>query len=212
MRALITALLLVAASATWAELLPNDYEKMNYPQALERVKAQPERHVMIYFGLETFCPPCIYTRGLLTGSTFKALYKPNYIVVPIDLRMASKENMAAIEKYNVRWAPTLIFLDHGGNMVLRKSSGFKNEKYGILVHEFVSQKLYRKTDYGKYFAANFNASGAQRIVPETKVVKPAPADDRPRLRDVLAQKHEQVAGEPLKKLLAEKRMEKENQD
>lgn len=209
---MLAAILLLPAPATYA-LLHSDYEKVSYSQALAQIKDKPERHILIYFGLETFCPPCVYTRNLLGGSTLRALYKPNYLMVEINLRTPTTEQRAVIEQFKARWAPTLVFLDSANRVVLRIPQGFSNEKDAILVNEFVSRKLYQKTRYAEYFKANFNASGAQRVVPETAVAKPAaPADDRPRLRDVLAQKHERLAGDALKHVLPGRRMEKENQD
>jgi thiol-disulfide isomerase/thioredoxin len=210
--AALGALLCFAAPGAQA-LLSNDYEKLSYAEALRRVKADPTRHVMIYFGLETYCPPCIYTRGLLSGSALVARYRPHYLVVEIDLRDPGAEGRAVIQKYGARWAPTLVFLNAQGKRVARLAKGFKNEKEAILVDEFISGKLYARSDLEQYVKANFNASGAERVIPETKVAKAAaPADDRPRLRDVLAQKHERVLGDALKTLLPGKRMEKENQD
>ena len=208
----LAALLLACASGAQAELLPNDYDKMSYSQALQRVRAEPQKHVMLYFGLETFCPPCTYSRGLLTGSTLKALYQPNYLVVLTDLREPGDEGRKVVAKYKVRWAPTILFLDAQGRKVADLRGGFKNEREAILTHEFVSQKLYAKSDLAAYVKANFNASGAQRVVPETKAAQGAPADDRPRYRDVQARRHERIAGDDLRKLLPGMRMEKENQD
>ncbi len=196
-------------------LLHGDYEKLSLAQAMEKAKADPKRHVMIYFGLETSCPPCVYTRNILSGGQLRSIYVPNYAIVQVDLRSPTPEQQKVIEKYGARWAPTLVFTDAGGNLVARLAKGFKNEKEAILTHEFVSQKLYAKTDHEEYVKANFNLPGTQRVVPETKVakLKPAtPAGDRPTLADVLAQKHERVTGDALKELLPAKRMEKENQD
>lgn len=211
-RLILMLALLCAVAVARAELLPNDYEKMSYAQALERIKAQPHRHIMLYFGLETHCPPCVYTRGLLTGGTLKALYKPHYIVVQVDLRQPGAENLKVIEKYKARWAPTLVFLNAAGKEVAFLRKGFKNEREAILTHEFISQKLYARSDLEAYVQANFNATGAQRNVPETRQASAVPPDSRPRLRDVLGQPHERVAGEALRALLPGMRMEKENQD
>jgi thioredoxin-related protein len=209
----VLAIALLAAAPFARALLHSDYEKLKYPQALERVKADPSKHVMIYFGLETYCPPCVYTRNILGGSALRALYKPAYAIVEIDLRTPGPEERAVIEKYKARWAPTLVFLDAKGRVVARLAKGFKNEKDAILTHEFVSQKLYAQTTREEYLQANFNQSGTQRVIPQTKLARAAaPADERPRLADVLAQKHERIAGEALRALLPAKRMEKENQD
>lgn len=213
LRIALVLALLGLAPASGAVLLHSDYEKLTYAQALERAKAEPGKHVMIYFGLETYCPPCVYTRNLLSGSALRALYKPAYAIVEIDLRTPTAEERAVIEKYKVRWAPTLVFLDASGKVVARLAKGFKNEKDAILTHEFVSQKLYAQTTREEYYQANFNLSGSQRVIPRTKRASVAPpTDERPRLRDVLGQEHERIAGDALKRLLAGRRMEKENQD
>ena len=208
----LAACMFLFALAARAELLPDDYEKMGYSQALAQVRAQPQRHVLLYFGLETFCPPCNYTRGLLTGATLMALYKPNYVVVLTDLRQPGEEGRKIVEKYKARWAPTLIFLDSRGRKVAQLRGGFKNEREAILTHEFISQKLYATTDRATYVKANFDASGTQRVVPQTKAARRMPEDDRPRFRDILAQKHDRISGDDLRKLLPGLRMEKENQD
>jgi hypothetical protein len=65
-RVLLFLLLSLIGSSANALLHP-DYEKLTLAQALEKAKADPKRHVMIYFGLESSCPPCIYTRGILSG-------------------------------------------------------------------------------------------------------------------------------------------------
>ena len=206
--------LAVLASAARAELLPNDYEKMGYTQALEAIRAQPDRHVLLYFGMETFCPPCNYTRGLLTGGTLKSMYKPAYIVVLVDLRQPGEDGRKAIEKHKVRWAPTLVFLDAKGKVVARANKGYRNEREAILTHEYVSRKLYARADLDAYVKANFNARGEERAVPEraAAVASGAAPDDRPRLRDILEKDAAHLPREALLQLLPGKRMEKENQD
>lgn len=212
MRIALVALLLLAATAVRAELLPNDYEKMEYTQALEAIRAQPDRHVLVYFGMETFCPPCNYTRGLLTGGTLKSLYKPAYLVVPVDLRQPTADGRKAIGRFKVKWAPTLVFLDAKGKAVARVPKGFRNEREAILTHEFVSRKLYARSDLEAYVKANFDARGEQRTIPEKRLADGAPADDRPRLRDILQKDAAHLPREALLQLLPGKRMEKENQD
>src|SRR5688500_15498054 len=214
MNARIFASLALALACAGAEArLSSDYVSVSYDQALQAVTADPSKHVMIYFGLETACPPCVYTRNILSGGSLVRLYKPSFAIVDIDLRNPTPEQQKVIEKYGARWAPTLVFTDASGKMLARLAKGFKNEKEAVLTQEFVTQKLYAKTDVAEYIKANFNLPGTQRVVPETKVAKVAkPAADRPRLADVLAQKHERIHGEELRRLLPAKRMEKENQD
>ena len=212
MRIAAFLVLFLAASALRAELLPDDYEKMDYPKALEAIRQQPDRHVMIYFGLETFCPPCNYTRGLLTGGTLKSLYKPSYLVVPVDLRRPGEGGRKAVERFKVNWAPTLVFLDSSGKMVARVPKGYRNEREAILTHEYVSRKLYARADLDAYVKANFDAKGDQRTVPEKAVAGGAAPDGRPRLKDILAKDASHLSRDELAQLLPGKRMEKESDD
>jgi thioredoxin-related protein len=211
--AIFALLLCLAASTAQAYSFLYGYEEApTIAQAVERVKGQPDKHVLIYFGLPKNCPQCNYTRTMLSGGPLSALWKPNYIVVNVDLYHPSGEERQIIEKYRVSWAPVLAFLDGSGRRVAYAKQ-LRNEKEALLLNEYVSKKLYARTDFNKYYAANFEAKGAERVVPETKVAAtPARIDDRPRFRDVLAQKHERLTGDELNSVLAGKRMHKENQD
>jgi len=210
--ALVAAALLVSAANAQAYSFLNGYEEApGIAQALERLKGQPGRHVLIYFGVPKGCPQCNYTRSILSSGELLARWKPNYIVVNIDLYNPNAEERAVIGKFGVTWAPVLAFLDGSGKRVAYAKQ-LRNEKEAVLLNEFVSQKLYEKTEFGKYYAANFEARGAERAVPATKIATVQKIDDRPRLRDVLSQKHERIGGDELKKALAGKRMHKENQD
>jgi hypothetical protein len=60
---------------------------------------------------------------------------------------------------------------------------------------------------GKYSSQNFDPAHAVRPRAGTRRI-----DDRPRLRDVLAHKHERMSGAELKQLLSGRRMHKENQE
>ena len=211
-RLLAAALLLIAPFAAHAYSFINGYEEApSIAQALERVRAQPGRHVLIYFGMPRGCPPCDYTRNMLGSGTHLARWKPNYVVVNVDLYHPTPEERKVINQYGIQWAPVLAFLDGSGKTVAYARQ-LRNERQVVLLNEYVSQKLYLKTDFEKYSAANSEAKGAERVVPVTKVAAVQKIDDRPRFRDVLAQPHERVAGDELKKALAGKRMLKENQD
>ncbi len=210
--AMLAVALLVSGTAAQAYSFLNGYEEApTVAQALERVKGQPGRHVLIYFGVPKGCPQCNYTRSILSSGELLSKWKPNYVVVNIDLYTPSSVERVVIERHRVRWAPVLAFLDGSGRRVAFAKQ-LRNEKEALLLDEFVSQKLYRKTEFANYYAANFEAKGVDRTVPVTKVAALPVIDDRPRFRDVLAQKHERLGGESLKQALAGKRMLKENQD
>jgi hypothetical protein len=52
------ALLLIAAPARAYEFLSGYETAPTVAAALERVKAQPEKHVLLYFGASEFSPAC----------------------------------------------------------------------------------------------------------------------------------------------------------
>jgi hypothetical protein len=211
-RVLAGILLCVASAAANAYSFLYGYDEApTVAQALERVKGQQGRHVLVYFGMPKGCPQCNYTRSMLSSPGHAAQWKPNYVAVNVDIYDPTPDGRALMEQHRIRWAPVLVFLDASGKRVAYARQ-LRNEKEVVLLNEFVSQKLYVKTDFGKYYAANFEARGAERTVPVTKVAAAPRIDDRPRLRDVLAQKHERLTGDALKALLAGRRMLKENQD
>jgi thioredoxin-related protein len=211
-RLLAAAALLAASLAAHAYSFLNGFEEApTVAQAIARVKDKPDRHVLIYFGSPRGCPPCNYTRDMLNSSAHQTRWKPHYVVVNVDIYAPNAEERRLMNQYGIMWAPVLAFLDGAGKTVAYAKQ-LRNERELVLLNEFVSQKLYLKTDYPHYYSANFGAKGAERVVPVTKVAAEQKIDDRPRLRDVLGQTHERVSGEQLKALLPGRRFNKENQD
>jgi len=206
-RALAAALLVFMAPLAHAYEFLRGYEAApSVAAALERVRAQPQKHVLLYFGMSEFCPPCRETRALLTGDAVREKWRPNYVVVNIDLYAPTAEEREVIEQVHVAWAPVLVFLDGAGKRVAYARQ-LASERDALRLNEFVSQREYALSTLGKYSAQGFDPArtalagpGAQRL------------DDRPRLRDVLAQKHERLQAAELKRLLLGQRMRKENQD
>ena len=174
--------------------------------ALERVKAEPQKHVLLYFGMSEFSPQCREQRALLNREQVRAKWRANYIVVNIDLFAPTKEEREVIDQARVSWAPVLVFLDGTGKRVAYARQ-LHTERDALQMNEFVSQRQYALSALGKYSAQDFQPGLAGRAA-----VRMAAIDDRPRLRDVLAQKHERLAGAELKQLLSGRRMRKENQE
>jgi glutaredoxin len=181
-------------------------EEPNVAAALERVKAEPQKHVLLYFGMSEFCPPCKEARAILNSEPVRAKWRPNYIVVNIDLFAPTPEERAVIEQVRVSWAPVLVFLDGAGRRVAYTRQ-LRGEGEALQLNEFVSQRQYALSALGKYSAQNFNPGLASRAAARAPAI-----DDRPRLRDVLAQPHERVSGADLRQLLSGRRMRKENQE
>ena len=213
LRLLAGALLLVLAPFARAYVFLGGYEEApTVAAALARLKARPEKHVLVYFGMSRFSEADAETRAVLTRDTVRDRWRPNYIVVNIDLYAPSKEEREVIDQVRVSWAPVLLFLDSTGKRVAYARRLY-TERDALLLNDFVARREYNLSAFGKYAGQNFNYAGAGRMVSPVLVATGVERiDDRPRLRDVLAQKHERVLGEALKKLLPGKRMFKENQD
>jgi glutaredoxin len=213
-RSIVAALLLAAfASAAHAFSFLSGYEEApSVAAALERVKAQPARHVLIYFGMSEFCPPCKEARAILNSERVREKWRPNYVVVNIDLFAPTREEREVIDQVRVSWAPVLVFLDGSGKRVAYARQ-LPSEREALLLNEFVSQRKYASSALGRYAAQDFDTGRLGRIAAEAGAEPGTQRiDDRPRLRDVLAQKHQRLSGDELKKLLAGKRIHKENQD
>lgn len=180
--------------------------------ALARLKARPEKHVLVYFGMSTFSEADAETRAVLTSDAVRDRWRPNYIVVNIDLYAPSKAEREVIDQVRVSWAPVLLFLDSTGKRVAYARRLY-TERDALLLNDFVSRREYAMSAFSKYSGQNFDYTGAGRSTSSVLVATGVERiDDRPRLRDVLVQKHERLGGEELRKLLPGKRMHKENQD
>jgi thioredoxin-related protein len=173
--------------------------------ALERAKAAPQKHVLLYFDQSEFCPPCREARAILNSAKVREALSPNYVVVGIDLFAPTKEEREIIDQVRVSWAPVLLFLDGSGKRVAYTRQ-LRSESEALQINAFVSQRQYALSALGKY-SQNRDAGVLNLAVDEPRRI-----DDRPRLRDVTSQKHERLQGDALRQLLAGKRMRKENQD
>jgi hypothetical protein len=174
--------------------------------ALERAKAEPGRHVLLYFDMSQYCPPCKEVRAILNSDAVRAKWKQNYVVVGIDLYAPTPAEREVIEQVRVHWAPVLVFLDSSGKRVAYTRE-LRSEGDAMALNDFVARREYALSALGKYSAQNL---AGQRSALAT--VGPQRIDDRPRLRDVLAQKHVRLSALELRKLLLDQKMRKENQD
>ncbi|HXR59292.1 MAG TPA: hypothetical protein VN747_08245 [Burkholderiales bacterium] len=174
--------------------------------ALDRAKAEPNRHVLLYFDMSQYCPSCKEVRAILNSDTVRAKWKSNYIVVSIDLYAPTAAEREVIEQVRVSWAPVLVFLDSAGKRVAytRQLAG---EADALALNEFVSRREYAMSALGKYAAQNL--AGQRGAL---AAIGPQRIDDRPRLREVLAQPHVRLSAVELRKLLLDQTMRKESQD
>ena len=217
-RVLACALLLAVPPLARAYSFLTGYDEApNVATALARVSAQPEKHVLLYFGMSEFCPPCKQARAILNSDAVREKWRPHYVVVNIDLFAPSKEERAVIDQVRVSWAPVLVFLDRTGKRVAYARQ-MRSAEDALLLNEFVSQRQYAMSAAARYGAQNLDSGAASRLAAEARAAGTPVAsveqriDDRPRLRDVLAQNPERLAGAELKQAMAGTVMHKENQD
>jgi len=217
-RVLACALLLAVPPLAHAYSFLTGYDEApNVATALARVNAQPEKHVLLYFGMSEFCPPCKQARAILNSDAVREKWRPHYVVVNIDLFAPSKEERAVIDQVRVSWAPVLVFLDRTGKRVAYARQ-MRSTEDALLLNEFVSQRQYAMSAAARYGAQNLDSGAASRLAAEARATGTPVAsveqriDDRPRLRDVLAQNPERLAGAELKQAMAGTVMHKENQD
>ena len=213
-------LLTVAPLAHAARFLLGYDEAPTLTTALEQVNAQPEKHVLLYFDMSQRCLPCAEVRAILNSEAVREQWRRNYVVVSIDLYAPSKEDREVIDQLRVAWAPVLVFLDGNGRRVTY-SRELRSETHARLLNEFVSQRQYAMSVVARYGGQHFDASAAQ-IAAQGRFVKDQRAarepwevtriDDRPRLSQVLGHKPERPTGAELRKALAGKVMQKENQE
>ena len=209
----VLLLLVLPASAHAYDFLPGYETAPNLAAAIARVKAQPTKHVLIYFGESEFCPPCREARAILQSAPVREKWRPNYVVVNIDLFAPTQEEREVIEQVRVAWAPVLVFLDGEGKRVAYARQ-LRSEREALLLNEFVSQRQYATSDVGRVSAArDFDSRRMRQLAAEAGAVPGTQRiDDRPRLRDVTAQPHQRLSRADLRTLLPGRRINKENQD
>lgn len=180
--------------------------------ALERVRAQPDRHVLLYFDSTGLCPPCREAREILNSEAVRNKWRPHYVVVNIDVFQPTKEEREVIDEMRVAWTPLLVFLSGAGKRVAY-SRQLRNERDALLLDDFVSQRQYALSALGGVSAQDYDPRKLAKLALSAGAVTgDKRIDDRPRLRDVLAQEHQRLSREELRKLLSASRMQKENQD
>jgi hypothetical protein len=221
MRAVACAWLLAVAPLAQAERFLLGYDEApSLAKAFERVNAQPEKHVLLYFDMSRHCVPCAEVRAILNSEPVRAQWRRNYVVVTIDLYAPGKEEREIIEQMRVSWAPVLVFLDRDGRRVTYTRE-LRGEDHARLLNEFVSQRQYALSAMTRYGGRHFDVSAA-RLASQARVQKDQQAasepwvvtriDDRPRLSQVLAHKPERLAGAALRQAMLGKIMYKENQE
>jgi hypothetical protein len=220
-RTLASLLLFAAAFAAHGGRFLDGYDEApTLARAFEQVRAQPQKHVLLYFDMSQHCPACAQVRSILNRDAVRMHWRRNYVVVSVDLYQPGKEEREIIEQLRVSWAPVLVFLDPNGRRVTYARE-LRNDTDARLLDEFVSQRQYATSAVARYGGQRFDAATAryaaqQRVLKEPQASRTAadeaPIEDQPRLKQVLANKPERLSVAQLRQALAGKVMHKENQD
>ena len=211
MRILLALLLgTIAAAASAASPLLGYDEAPGLSAALERARAEPSRHVLLYFDQSSFCPVCREVREVVNSEAVRTKWRPNYVVVWIDLLAPAPGHRELIEQVRVSYAPVFVFLNAEGRRVAYARQ-LRGEREAFQLDELVSGKQYALSSVGRYSAQDFRATPADPYA-RFAVVGASPIDDRPRLRDVLSREHQRLSAQELNALLPGRRMHKENRE
>jgi thioredoxin-related protein len=217
---LVACLLVLTAplAAHGSRFLLGYDEAPSLAKALEQVKAQPQKHVLLYVDMSQRCAPCTEVRATLNDEAVRQQWRRNYVVVEVDLYAPSREDREIIEQLRVSWAPVLVFLDGNGRRVTY-TRDLVSANQARLLNEYVSQRQYALSPVTRYGGREFDAA-ASSVATQSRVAKEqaAPAesspqariDDRPRLKEVMSHKPVHLKDSELKKLLTGKMMYKEN--
>ncbi|OGA22151.1 MAG: hypothetical protein A3I02_04025 [Betaproteobacteria bacterium RIFCSPLOWO2_02_FULL_67_26] len=89
---------------------------------------------------------------MLSGGELRNLYSKDFVVFEAEppTNYLPTEELGKLSK--ARYTPVFVFLDSGGKKVL-ETRGFRNPREAKALHEFVSKRLYRKTQWQDFLAA-----------------------------------------------------------
>ena len=155
LKRIVLALLLATAPFAHAQRFLVGYDEApTLAKAFEQVRAQPEKHVLLYFDMSKQCPACREVRAILNSAAVREQWRRNYVVVTIDLFAPSKEEREVIEQLRVSWAPVLVFLDRNGRRV-SYARDLRSDTDARLLNEFVSQRQYAMSAVARYGGQHF---------------------------------------------------------
>lgn len=96
--------------------------------------------------------------SVLQTPEVKARYSKNYVGAHADfaeLELDDKDpGHAMVQRHNRRkMRPVLVFLDHSGNEVARRTGKLKDKEEALLLDRYVSGRHYLKSDFPEFRAA-----------------------------------------------------------
>ena len=88
---------------------------------------------------------------MLSGGELKELYSKAFVIFETEpVRRNRDEYLKKLPA--ARWTPNFVFLDSDGEVVL-EIRGFNNQHEAKAIHEFVTKRLYKTTDFKQFLAS-----------------------------------------------------------
>ena len=89
---------------------------------------------------------------MLSGGELKNLYTKDFVVFEAEPPTNYLPDEELRKLSSAHYTPVFVFLDSSGKKVL-ETRGFRNPREAKALHEFVSKRLYLKTQWPAYLAA-----------------------------------------------------------
>lgn len=89
---------------------------------------------------------------MLSGGELKNLYSRDFVVFEAEAPSNYLPNDELRKLSTAHYTPVFVFLDSAGKKVL-ETRGFRNPREAKALHEFISRRLYLKTQWQAFLAA-----------------------------------------------------------
>lgn len=89
---------------------------------------------------------------MLSGGELKSLYSKDFVVFEAEAPSNYLPNDELRKLSSARYTPVFVFLDSRGKKVL-ETRGFRTSREAKALHEFVTKRLYLKTQWQAFLAA-----------------------------------------------------------
>jgi thioredoxin-related protein len=89
---------------------------------------------------------------VLSGGELKNLYSRDFVVFEAEAPSNYLPDDALRKLASAHYTPVFVFLDSGGKKVL-ETRGFRTPREAKALHEFISKRLYRTSQWPAFLAA-----------------------------------------------------------
>jgi thioredoxin-related protein len=88
---------------------------------------------------------------VLSGGELEKRYSNDFVVFEAGSPHVYPEGHELRKLTSHRYTPVFVFLDSSGKKVV-ETAGFRSEREAMVLHEFVTKKIYRKTSLREFMA------------------------------------------------------------